>query len=188
MAAGLGAGAAAALARLVARDLELGLDPRGGVLERDLEVVLQVLAAPRPRAPAALAAAEEALEEVLEDRAEARRRPPPGPVTVPKRSYCARLSGSDRTVYASLTSLKRSSAALSPGLLVGVVHPGELAVGLLQLRVVGVARDAEDGVVILGRHLLGVALAGVGVRVPAGASAAIATVTIAGRSTRPSRR
>src|SRR6185312_8595352 len=33
----------------------------------------------------------------------------------PSRSYLRRLSGSERTSYASLTSLKRASAALSPG-------------------------------------------------------------------------
>ena len=30
--------------------------------------------------------------------------------------------------------------------------PGEVAVGLLELGVLGVAPDAEDGVVVLGRH------------------------------------
>ena len=44
---------------------------------------------------------------------------PPGGATVPKRSYRARLSGSDRIVYASLISLNRSSAFLSPGFLSG---------------------------------------------------------------------
>jgi len=30
--------------------------------------------------------------------------------------------------------------------------PGEVAVGLLELGVLGIAPDAEDGVVVLGRH------------------------------------
>jgi hypothetical protein len=44
---------------------------------------------------------------------------PPNPCPVgpawPKRSYCCRFSGSERTEYASLISLNRSSADLSPG-------------------------------------------------------------------------
>ena len=37
--------------------------------------------------------------------------PPAAPGTVPKRSYCARLLGSERTSYASLSSLNWSSAS-----------------------------------------------------------------------------
>ena len=43
--------------------------------------------------------------------------PPPGkppPKMPPPESYSLRLSGSDRIAYASWTSLKRSSACLSP--------------------------------------------------------------------------
>src|SRR5262249_58357870 len=65
------AGAAAALARLVARNLELALDALGRLLQRDLQAILQVFAAAHAAAPPA-SAAEEALEEILEDGAEAR--------------------------------------------------------------------------------------------------------------------
>src|SRR5262245_39305460 len=57
--AGLLSVAAARLAGLEARDLELGVHALGGFLERDLEVVAKIVAALRARAPAAAAASEE---------------------------------------------------------------------------------------------------------------------------------
>ena len=42
---------------------------------------------------------------------------------------------------------------LVAGVLVGVVGPREVAVGLFQITVAGVARDAEDRVVVAGGHL-----------------------------------
>src|SRR4029453_15802565 len=38
------------------------------------------------------------------------------------------------------------------GIAVGMIRPGEVAVGLLQRGVVGVAGNPEDAVIILGRH------------------------------------
>src|SRR6267378_3897916 len=68
VAARLDTRAAAGLAGLEPRHLELGLDSLGRLLEGDLEIVAKVVAPPRAgaRAPA-VPAAEEALEQVLED-------------------------------------------------------------------------------------------------------------------------
>src|SRR2546422_3278598 len=72
-AARLDAGPAARVALLEPRDLNLRLDARRRLLERDLELVLEVLAARGAGAAArARAAREEVLEDVLEQRAEAR--------------------------------------------------------------------------------------------------------------------
>src|SRR5262249_24348598 len=61
--------APARVARLRSRDLELRLQSVGSLEERDFEVVAEVITAARAGAPAAFAA-EEALEQILEDRAE----------------------------------------------------------------------------------------------------------------------
>jgi len=83
----------------VPRDLDLGLGSGGRLLERDLEPVLEVGAAPRPAASAtATPASEKSLEEILEDGAEARLNPEGDAPTLPNRSYCARLSGSESTL------------------------------------------------------------------------------------------
>jgi hypothetical protein len=79
--AGFLAGAAANLAGLVAGNLELALEPVRGLLEGDLEPVLEIFAAPGARSARAAPAAEEPLEEILDDGAEA-----DVAGTVPKRS------------------------------------------------------------------------------------------------------
>src|SRR6266542_4841061 len=70
--------AATGLAALVARNLELGLQAPGRLFERDLESILEILTTPRAPASAAAPAAEEALEEIFEDGAEARVSRPAG--------------------------------------------------------------------------------------------------------------
>ena len=76
------------------------------------------------RRPCAAAAAAEEVGQDVAEAAEAARCPgrnEPGskPPKRPPWSYCLRFSGSDRIEYASWTSLKRSSACLSPGFLSG---------------------------------------------------------------------
>ena len=85
----------------MAGNLELGLQPVRGLLERDLEPVLEVFAAPRARAAPA-AAAEESLEEIPMMVPEAGGAgPAPGPGRC--RSVVVRArSGSESTAYASL--------------------------------------------------------------------------------------
>ena len=72
---------------------------------------------------------------------------PPGkprPSALPNVSYALRFSASESTSYAPCTSLKRSSAASSPGLRSGWYSPRELPVRLLDVVVGRVLRDAED--------------------------------------------
>src|SRR5260370_12284164 len=64
-AAGLDARARARVAALEARDLDLRLEAGGRVLERDLQLVLEILAPRGARAPAARAARQEVLHDVL---------------------------------------------------------------------------------------------------------------------------
>ena len=82
----------------------------------------------------------------------ARRRGTPGPAAAPVRtaaswrpssSYFRRLSGSPSTSYASLISLNRASADLSPGIDVGMVLARQLPVRLLDFLVRRRLRDAE---------------------------------------------
>src|SRR5262249_1020890 len=146
------AGPAAALARLVTRNLEFALDALSRLLQRDLQAILQVFAAAHPAAPPA-PAAEEALEEILEDGAEARAAAQVG-------------HGTEAIVLGALVGIGEHSVSLADlleallgarvaGILVWMVLTGEGAVGLLQRGVVGVARDAEDLVVVLGRPHMG---------------------------------
>src|SRR5258706_15871957 len=112
-----------------------------------------MLGAARARAAAALAAAaEEAFEEVLEDGPEA--------------DVLAATPGAHRPEAVVLRALVRIGqhgiglvdfleallGGLVPGVLVGVVHPRELAVGALERGLVGIARDTEDRVEVLGGH------------------------------------
>jgi hypothetical protein len=151
--AGFLARAAAGLAGLIAGNLELGLEPVRSLLERDLEPVLEVFAAPRSRAAPA-AAAEEPLEEILDDGAEA---DVAGASAEPR-------GGAEAVVVRALVRIREHGvrfadlleALLGPGVarvLVRVVLAGEGAVDLLQLGVVGAPADAEDPVVVLGRHV-----------------------------------
>ena len=70
----------------------------------------------------------------------------------PSSSYLRRFSGSPSTSYASLISLKRASAVLSPGIHVRMMLAGELPVRLLDLFVRSRLRDAEGLVVVLEFH------------------------------------
>src|SRR5262249_34457214 len=144
----------ALLARLEALDLDLRLDAGGSLVERDLEVVLEIVSAPRPRAPSTLAAAEESFEEVFEDRAES------------DIAHAARSSHrAEAVVLGSLVWLREPRVGLADllealfrllvaGISIGVVSPGEIAIDALQLGVVHIARDAEHAVVVFGRHRL----------------------------------
>ena len=176
---------AAGLAGLEPRNLELGLEALGGLLERDLEVVAEVVPAPRPRA-AAVAAARRRRTPRRDPRRSCRsrrRRPRRRPPT----------HGAEAVVVGALVGVGQDGVRLADlleallgllvaGVAVGVVGAGEVAVGLLQLRVVGVPGDAEDAVVVLGGH----ARRRRGRR--PSRPGPPATVTIAGRSTRPFRR
>src|SRR5215471_159236 len=145
------AGAAAALARLVTRNLELALDALGCLLQRDLQAILQVVAAAHPAAPPA-SAAEEALEEILEDGAEARAAAQVGHCT--KAIVLGALVGIGEHGVGLADLLEALLGARVAGILVRMVLTSEGAVGLLQRGVVGVAGDAEDLVVVLGRHAM----------------------------------
>jgi len=103
-------------------------------------------------APTALRAAEEALEEILEDRAEAH-------VT----AGAASADRAEAIVLGALLGVRQHGVGLADlleallgllvaGVAVGMVGAGEVAVGLLQRRVVGISRDAEDAVKVPGGH------------------------------------
>src|SRR5262249_43372646 len=143
------AGAAAALARLVTRNLELALDALGRLLQRDLQAILQVFAAAHAAAPSA-PTAEEALEEILEDGAEARAAAQVGHGTEAIVLGALVVIGQHGVGLADL--LEALLGARVARILVRMVLTGEGTVGLLQRGVVGVAGDAEDLVVVLGRH------------------------------------
>ena len=70
----------------------------------------------------------------------------------PSSSYFLRVSGLPRTSLASLISLKRASAALSPGLTSGWSLRASLPERLLDLLLRRGLRDAERGVVVLELH------------------------------------
>src|SRR5688500_6346322 len=158
--AGLGAGAGARLAALQARDLHLRLEAGRGLLERDLQLVLEVLPAHRARAAAAASAAgagEEVVEDVFEQRAEPTREAAAG-----GRARCGAEAvvvralvgiGEDRVGLAEL--LEALLGLLVTGILVGMELHGQLPVGLLQLGVAGTLVDAEN-LVIVASHLGGV--------------------------------
>ena len=112
-----------------------------------------MLAPARARAAAPLTAtAEEAFEEVLEDGPEAdvlaAGRAAHRPEAVVLRSPV--WVGQHRVGLVDL--LEALLGGLVPGILVGVVHPRELAVGALERGLVRVARDPEDRVEVLTGH------------------------------------
>ena len=173
LAAGLRARARACLAHLQPWNLDLGLEPAGGVLQRDLQLVLEVLAAPGAAAAPAAAAGEEALEDVLEERAEAlaevhAAQTGDGPEAIVLRA----LVGIGEHGVGLARLLEAVLGLLVAGIAIGVVLHGELAIRLLELRVAGRARDAEDLVVVAGHAYA------------ASSSGATATATWAARSTR----
>src|SRR5262249_16238495 len=135
------AGAAAALARLVTRNLEFALDALGRLLQRDLQAILQVFAAAHAAAPPA-SAAEEALAEIFEDGAEARAAAQVGHGT--EAIVLGALVGIGEHGVGLADLLEALLGARVAGILVRMVLTGEGAVGLLQRGVVGVAGDAED--------------------------------------------
>src|SRR5262249_48867328 len=158
---------------LQARDLDLGLDPRGGVLEGDLELVLEIFAASRARPAPAAAAGEEVFEDVLEEGAEsgiAEVRTHTGRRSEPVEVSALVGIGQDgvRLVHFLEPLLGVFVAAVA----IGVVLHRELAIGLLDLGLAGGARDAED-LVVVARH-----------RAQLSSSGAAATDTSAARSTR----
>src|SRR6266542_838370 len=148
--------ASAGLAGLVPRDLDLGLDPACRFLQRDLEPVLEIGATPRARAPAATTSApEEALDQVLEHRAEARLESGGSGARPGHRAEAIVLRplvriGEHAVGLADL--LEALLGSVVARILVGVELAGEGAVGVLERGVVGVAPHAEEGVVVLGRH------------------------------------
>src|SRR5439155_1958136 len=146
--------APARLARLQARDLELRLESLRGLVERDLEIVAEVIAAPRARPPRTLAAAEEAFEEVFEDRPEPDIADAARPGHRPEAVVLGALLGIREDPVSLVDLLEALLGLLVPGVLVRVVGPREVPVRLLQLSVVCVARHAEHAVVVLGRHHL----------------------------------
>src|SRR5260370_24978913 len=100
---GLDARARARVAALEARDLDLRLEAGGRVLERDLQLVLEILAPRGARAPAARAAREEVLEDVLEQRSEPRLAEPgacAGPRPEPRERAAIVGIGEDRVCLA----------------------------------------------------------------------------------------
>ena len=105
---------------------------------------------------------------------------PPGPTpdaTIWRTSsYSLRFSASPSTSYAAEISLKRSSAAVLPGVGVGVILLRELLVGARELLLGRARRHAEHGVVVLLEPLALCCQRRVLPRT---------TFTIAGRSTRP---
>src|SRR6266545_2967548 len=144
--------AATGLAALVARNLELGLQAPGRLFERDLESILEILTTPRAPASAAAPAAEEALEEIFEDGAEARVSRPAGTRDRAESVVLGALVGIREHGVGLADLLEALFGAGVSRVLVGVVLPGEGAVGPLQRGVVGIAGDAEERVVVFGRH------------------------------------
>ena len=151
--AGLLTRAVARLAGLVPRDLDLGLGSGGRLLERDLEPVLEVGAPSRPAASApATPSSEKSLEEIFEDGAEACLEPGGRCPHAAEPIILRALVGVGEHGVGLADFLEARLRGGIAGVLVGVELPGEVAIGLLELGVLGVAPDAEDGVVVLGRH------------------------------------
>ena len=167
-----GPGPAAGVAGLLAGDLQGGLGAVRRLLERDLQVVAQVAAPPGAAAPAAaeteqIAEPAENVAEVVEDR-----RVDAGPA--PGRP--AHPGVAEPVVPAALLGVREHRIGLGrllepllrglvAGVAVRVVLEGELPVRALDVRVLRRAGDAENLVVVAGRH-------------------AFATLTIDGRSNR----
>src|SRR5438128_6075000 len=151
-AARLDAGPAARVALLEPRDLNLRLDARRRLLERDLELVLEVLGARGAGAGArARAAREEVLEDVLEQRAEARVPPACGGTHRAEPVEVRALLGVGQDGVRLADLLEALLAVLVARVAIGVVLHRELPVGLLQLGVRRAAWNAED-LVIVARH------------------------------------
>src|SRR5690349_4855517 len=155
---GLAAAPAAALAADEPRDLDLRVEPRRGVLERDLQLVLEIFAARGPRpapAPAAARAGEKVLEDVLEQRAEA---------ALEAAGAGDARRGPEAIVMGALVGIRQDGVrlvdflepllrGLVAGILVRVILHRQLPVGLLELGVACARRDAEHLVVVARRHL-----------------------------------
>src|SRR2546426_152287 len=147
---------------------------RRRVLEGDLQLVLEVLTSRAARAAPSATPGEEVLEDVLEESAEARVAEPGadprsgGPEAVEVRplvgigQHCVRL----------VHLLEPLLGVLVTAIAIGMELHRELTVGLLDLGLAGVARDAED-LVVVARH-----------RAQASSSGAAATDTSAARNTR----
>src|SRR6185369_13350610 len=146
------AGAAAGLAALVAGNLELGLHSPRRLFERYLEPVLEILTPPRTPAPAVPSASEEALEEIFEDGAEARLARSAGTRHRAEAVVLGPLVGIGENGVGLADLLEALLGVAVPRVPVGMVLAGEGAVRLLQHGVVGIASDAEEPVVVLGRH------------------------------------
>src|SRR6266571_4762356 len=171
--AGLGTRARARLAALEARHLDLRVEAQRGVFERDLQLVLEVLASRGAAAAAPAATREaEALEEIGEEAAE-----------VGLEVHRARLRGAEAIVLSAAVGIGQNAVRLLRlleallGLLVALVAVGmvlhrQLTEGLLDVRLARAAPDTED-LVVIARHYATFS------------SGAAATVTSAGRSTRP---
>src|SRR5262249_260516 len=177
-AARLDAVAGARLAALESWDLDLSVEPGGGVLEGDLQLVLEIFTARGPGPAPAPPAGEEVLEDVLEEGAK------PG---IAEAGAHARAGGAEPGEVGALVRIGQDAVRLVDffepglGLLVAAVAIGmelhrELAIGLLDLGLAGGARDAEN-LVVVARH-----------RTQSSPSGAAATDTSAARSTRLCRR
>ena len=167
-------GPGAGLATLETWDLDLRVEAGGGILESDLELVLEIFAARGSRPTPAAPAGEEVLEDVLEEGSESR---------VAEAGPRARPRGSEPVEVSALVGIGQDGVRLVDlfepllGFLVAAVAVGmelhrELAISLLDLGLAGGARDAED-LVIVARH-----------RTQSSSSGAAATDTSAARSTR----
>src|SRR5262249_19180702 len=140
------------LARLEARDLQLALDPLRSFVERDLEIVLEVVAAARARPPAALSAAKEALEEVFEDGTEPDVADAAAPGHGPEPVVSGPLVGIRQNRVRLADLLEALLGLFVAGVFVRMVRPGEIPVGPLQFGVIGVSGHTEHAIVVLGGH------------------------------------
>jgi hypothetical protein len=166
-------GAAAGLASLETGDLELRLQPGRRVFERDLELVLEVLAARGPGPARAGPAGEEVLEDVLEEGAEAGvAESGPGAWGGAETVEMGPLLGIGQHRVRLVGFLESLLGLLVAPIAIGVVLHRELPVGFLDLGVAGIAGHAEHLVVVAGH------------RTQASSSGAAATDTSAARSTR----
>ena len=161
-AAGLAAAALAAFAALHARHLNIGAHAEHGVLETDFQIVADVLAALRARAPPAAAAAALAeqvaeAEEIAEDVAEI------GEllgVEAGRTAARALHSGvAEAVVSGALLRIAQDAIGLAAflellfgvgivGIPIGMKALGELAVSGLQFRIGGLLADTEYFVII----------------------------------------
>src|SRR5947209_7305421 len=103
---------------------------------------------PAPATPSA----EKSLEEIFEDGAEACLEPGGRCPHAAEPVILRALVGVGEHGVGLADFLEARLRGGIAGVLVRVELPCEVAVGLLELGVLGVAPDAEDGVVVLGRH------------------------------------